>query len=43
VEAEVARTAKERRGIMYRKIFMALTSLAALAVAVGAGWKPWWD
>jgi hypothetical protein len=27
----------------YRKLIYALTWLAALAIAVGAGWKPWWD
>jgi hypothetical protein len=27
---------------MVRKVFYALTVLAALALAVGAGWKPEW-
>jgi hypothetical protein len=27
---------------MLRRIVMALASLAALAMAVGAGWKPYW-
>jgi hypothetical protein len=27
---------------MVRKIMYALTTLAALAMAVGAGWKPAW-
>lgn len=39
MEAELDRDS-ERRTIMLRKIIFALASLAALAMAVGAGWKP---
>jgi hypothetical protein len=39
VEAEVGPKAGEETG-MLRKIVFALASLAALAMAVGAGWKP---
>jgi hypothetical protein len=38
VEAELG-DGRGRRGTM-RKIIYALASLAALAMAVGAGWKP---
>jgi hypothetical protein len=39
VEAEQVDRAKEGEDIM-RRIFLALASLAAFAMAVGAGWKP---
>jgi hypothetical protein len=39
VEAELG-TGRGRRGMRMRKIIYALASLAALAMAVGAGWKP---
>jgi hypothetical protein len=41
VEAESLRLrAEEGEDITMRKIFLALASLAAFAMAVGAGWKP---
>jgi hypothetical protein len=39
VEAELG-DGRGRRGTTMRKIIYALASLAALAMAVGAGWKP---
>jgi hypothetical protein len=40
VEAELGSLRARKETRMMRKVIYALASLAALAMAVGAGWKP---
>jgi hypothetical protein len=44
MEAPLGLTRKETPMVRtLRRVILALASLAALAMAVGAGWKPWYD
>jgi hypothetical protein len=39
---EALAATRERREAMVRRIVITVLTLAALAMAVGAGWKPGW-